>query len=461
MPLALIVEDEAGSRDALAALIEVSGFEVETAASLGEARAALASGPDVVLCDLGLPDGHGTELLRELEDEPGVEFIVVTGKATVGSAVEALRCGAYDYLTKPVDVQRLESVLGQLRRTLELKDEVSALRRELRSLGRFGDLVGRSKPMQRVYDLIERGAPTSAAVLITGESGTGKELAAETVYRLSKRRHESFLPINCGAISPNLVESELFGHEKGSFTGAGQRHRGFFERAHGGTLFLDEITETPVELQVKLLRVLETGLVRRVGGDQPVEADVRLIAATNRRPEEAIADGKLREDLFYRLNVFPIQLPPLSDRGEDVSLLAKFFLSEINSAESADKRLSSEALAALGRYSWPGNVRELKNVVNRAFILADGDLELDCLPAEISGESPPRGPSFHLRVGASIADAERRLILATLEQLDGDKRRASEMLGVSLKTLYNRLHDYSGGDEAEDDEAEDEGASGR
>jgi DNA-binding NtrC family response regulator len=304
--------------------------------------------------------------------------------------------------------------------------------------------------MNQVYDLITRVAPTEATVLITGESGTGKDVVAQTLHSLSRRRKGPFLPLNCGAISPNLIESELFGHERGSFTGADRMHKGYFERASGGTLFLDEITEMPLELQVKLLRVLETGMVMRLGGEHPFAVDVRVLAATNRSPEDALREGRLREDLFYRLKVFPLHLPPLRERGSDLGLLVEHFLQEHNRAETTNKKLTESAFARLQAHHWPGNVRELKNVMHRAYILADVEIDVDCLPAEIEAGGgvvqDPHGPTLHLPLGVTIEEAERRLILATVEQAGGDKQEASRILGVSLKTLYNRLNAYKADD---------------
>jgi DNA-binding NtrC family response regulator len=441
---ALVVDDDVHSLSALAELVEAEGFSTATADNLAKARLQLEKRlPDVVLSDLMLPDGRGTELLKELLEEPTVEVILITGKATVETAVEALRLGAFDYLTKPIDLGRLKTLLARVKDTRELKQEVSSLRAELRDLGRFGPMVGTSPAMQRVYDLIDKVAPTEATAFLIGESGTGKELAAETVHRLSKRRKGPYLPLNCGAISPNLIESELFGHEKGSFTGAQRQHRGYFERASGGTLFLDEITEMPIELQVKLLRVLETGRIMRVGGDREVEVNVRVVAATNRQPEDAVKDGKLREDLFYRLKVFPIPLPPLRDREGDIETLAQYFLHNLDKREGTAKRLAPETLERLRTHHWPGNVRELQNVVQRAFILGDQEITPDCLPPELGGGTTPGGPNLHLKVGTSLEDAERRLILATLDQYEGDKKVTAEVLGISLKTLYNRLNQYA------------------
>jgi DNA-binding NtrC family response regulator len=441
---ALVVDDDVHSLSALAELVQAEGFDTATADNLAQARLSLEKQmPDVVLSDLMLPDGRGTELLKELLEEPTVEVILITGKATVETAVEALRLGAFDYLTKPIDLGRLKTLLARVKETRELKQAVSSLRAELRDLGRFGPMVGTSPVMQRVYDLIDKVAPTEATAFLVGESGTGKELAAETIHQLSKRRKGPYLPLNCGAISPTLIESELFGHEKGSFTGAQRQHRGYFERASGGTLFLDEITEMPIELQVKLLRVLETGRIMRVGGDREVEVNVRVIAATNRSPDDAVKDGKLREDLFYRLKVFPIPLPPLREREGDIDTLAQFFLHNLNKREGTQKRLTGESLERLRVHPWPGNVRELQNVVQRAFILADQEITPDCLPTEMGGETPLAGPNLHLKVGTSLEDAERRLILATLDQYEGDKKTTAEVLGISLKTLYNRLNQYA------------------
>ena len=382
----LIVEDDEDFRVSVAALLRRERYTTREAGSLEAARRELAERvPDVVLLDLQLPDGDGLSLLADEDVAAASEFVVMTGNADLDSAVSALRVGALDYLPKPVDRARLKSVLTNVARTRGLKGEISELRGELRTLGRFGALVGRSKPMQDVYDLVGRVAPTESTVFVTGESGTGKELVAETVHRLSRRKQQPFLALNCGAVSATLIESELFGHEKGSFTGADKRRRGFFEEADGGTLFLDEITEMPIELQVKLLRVLETGKITRVGATATTPVDVRIVTASNRDPREAVEQGVLREDLLYRLNVFPIHLPPLRERGADIALLAGFFLDGINAREGSAKRLSDAAIAHLQRLAWPGNVRELKNVIERAAILADGLIEPALLPEAAAG----------------------------------------------------------------------------
>jgi two-component system response regulator AtoC len=443
---ALVVDDDAGLRDSLGLLVAREGYDVRFASDRREARQQLSESiPDVVLLDLGLPDGDGIELLHDENLASQCDFIVMTGNATVESAVQAMREGSLDYLTKPVDLNRLRTVLAGVARTREYRAQVRDLRDELRRLGRFGRLVGASPAMQRVYDLIARVAPTEASVLLTGESGTGKELAAETVHLLSRRRVGAFLGVNSGAVAATLIESELFGHEKGSFTGAEARRRGYFEEASGGTLFLDEVTDMPLELQSKLLRVLETGAVLRVGASDVVPVDVRVIAATNRDPARAVREGRLREDLYYRLNVFPIAMPPLRERAEDVELLADHFLARVNARDRSSKRWSPEAVDKLRSHAWPGNVRELKNVVERAAILADASIGPESIAIAVDrARSPSPSPDALLKIplGSSLEETERRLILATLAELNGDKRRAAEVLGIGLKTLYTRLNVY-------------------
>jgi DNA-binding NtrC family response regulator len=443
---ALIVDDDNDAAEMLAELAVSQGFTAATARTMREAKRQLVmNSPDVMFLDLVLPDGKGTELFEDKSVLGNTEVVLITGHASLETSIEALRLGAADYLIKPVTPSQVTSVLSRVMRPAELQAEITDLHEELSRTGRFGEMWGKSTAMQRVYEQVSRVAGTAVTVLIEGESGTGKELVAHTIHQLSRRRSRPFLAINCGAISPHLMESEIFGHEKGSFTGANRQHQGFFERAHGGTLFLDEITEMPLDLQVKLLRVLETGTFNRVGSTDTQTADVRVIAATNRIPEKAVAEGKLREDLFYRLNVFPVRLPPLRDRRDDVQLLADHFLREICDAEGQLKRFSPAAYSALLAHDWPGNVRELRNVVQRAYVMArdsvitDGWLELG------TAKSPKHEdvPVLNIRVGTSIAEVERTLILATLEHFEGQKERTAAVLGVSLKTLYNRLKDYA------------------
>src|SRR3954469_19103908 len=452
MPHLLIVDDDPEALEWLTELAKGEGFTVSTADSLRGARIHMSRlQPDILLTDLQLPDGQGTELVNDIEKDAPTELVLITGHATVESAVAALRAGAADYLVKPVDVERLRAILRRVPRTGELRQEIGELRDELRKLGRFGHILGSSPPTQKPYAQLGRVAPPSATVLVVGESGTGKELVAQTLHDLSRRKKAPFLPLNCGAVSPQLIESELFGHEKGSFTGADRQHKGYFERANGGTLFLDEITEIPQELQVKLLRVLETGAFMRVGTTTPISSDVRILAATNRSPEGAVADGKLREDLYHRLNVFPIAMPPLRDRTSDIELLAQHFLDVLNKQEGTSKSFTPAAIAALYVHSWPGNVRELKNYVQRAFILADDVIDADLAPTTVS--TPESAPLLSVRVGSTLEEVSRRLIEATLAEC-GSKRKAADMLGISLKTLYNRLAVYKASEPEADEEDE-------
>lgn len=451
MPQVLLVDDDPETVAWVTEFVRREGFTIASADSLRAARIQLTrSTPDVLLTDLFLPDGQGIELLGDLDPNNSTEVVVVTGHASIETAIDALRAGATDYLVKPIDVERLTGILQRIPRPEQFRREIVELRDELRRLGRFGQILGSSPAMHSLYDQLARVAPTSATVLLIGESGVGKELAAQTIHDLSRRKTQPFLPVNCGAISPQLIESELFGHEKGSFTGADRQHHGFFERAHRGTLFLDEVTEMRPELQVKLLRVLESGTFMRVGTNEPITADVRLLAATNRSPEKAVADGQLREDLYHRLNVFPIRLPSLRERGTDIELLAQHFLDQFNAAEHTCKRFSPTAIAALYARSWPGNVRELKNYVQRLFIMADDIIDVGVIPETFIQTSETS--LLTVRIGSTLEDVNRRLIEATLLECGNVKRKAAEMLGISLKTLYNRLAIYHGNKPECDDE---------
>ncbi|MFC4158470.1 sigma-54 interaction domain-containing protein [Chitinimonas lacunae] len=309
---------------------------------------------------------------------------------------------------------------------------------------KFGSLYGASPVMQAVFRLIERVAPSDASVLVVGESGCGKELVAQTIHEKSLRANRPFVALNCGALPANLIEAELFGYEKGAFTGAHKTHQGFFERAEGGTLFLDEITEMPLEMQVRLLRVLETGRFTRVGGDREITCDVRVVAATNREPLQAVQDGHLREDVLYRLAVFPIELPPLRDRDDDIGLLARRFLANLNAQYGTSKQFADDVEARLREHDWPGNVRELKNCIQRAYIMAEDVVEIDTLDALRPLKRAVSKQTLAFEVGISIEEAERKIIFATLDRYQGNKRRAAQVLGVSLKTLYNRLNEYAG-----------------
>jgi DNA-binding NtrC family response regulator len=468
---ALIVDDDVDSASTLRDFVASSHCTVAVAHTLRDARRQIAlQPPDVVLLDLQLPDGSGMELFEDGQLLAHSEVVLITGHASLETSVQALRLGAADYLVKPISLKHLSGVLSRLMKPAELQAKADDLASGLAAEGHFGPLWGRSPPMQRIYQQISRVAGTSVTVFITGESGTGKELVAQTVHELSRRRAQPFLPVNCGAISPHLIESEIFGHEKGSFTGADRQHLGFFERANGGTLFLDEITEMPLDLQVKLLRVLETGRFMRVGSTQSLEADVRVIAATNRSPQEAVAGGKLREDLFYRLNVFPIETPPLRERPSDIALLANHFLEAIGAKEGRRKHFTTDALERLEGHLWPGNVRELRNAVQRAYVMAVGSsIDSQWLPVPSASTSVsasaavPHGQAAAstnassskaagaampadavvVPIGSSMAQAERALILATLRHYRHQKEKVASVLGISLKTLYNRLKEYA------------------
>ncbi|OGB13770.1 MAG: sigma-54-dependent Fis family transcriptional regulator [Burkholderiales bacterium RIFCSPLOWO2_12_67_14] len=475
MTHALIVEDDVDSAATLKTLVASQGFTVSTAFNLAEARKQLVlQPPDIVLLDLRLPDGSGMDLFNDPELLSNSEVVLITGYASLDTSILALRLGVVDYIVKPINLTHLQGVLSRVTKPALLKAEVEDLTAKLAVKGHFGQLWGRAPSMKRVYEQISRVAGTGLTVLITGESGTGKEVVAQTIHELSRRRKMPFLGVNCGAISPHLIESEIFGHEKGSFTGADRQHQGFFERASGGTLFLDEITEMPLELQVKLLRVLETGRFMRVGATQSQEVDVRIVAATNRSPQHAVDSGRLREDLLYRLNVFPIELPPLRDRLSDVDLLAEHFLRQISEQEGKVKVFTPDALEQLTRYHWPGNVRELRNAVHRAYVMAPGaQIDAQWLPrsgekadeparacAPVSAPATaepvpvhapqvapaaqhPEGGSVVIPVGTTLAEAEQTLILATLRHYRHQKERTAATLGISLKTLYNRLKKYS------------------
>ncbi len=441
MPHLLIVEDDDAIRETLAEIGRDSGFTVALAASVKDALIQLErQAPDLVLTDVRLPGGSGMDIFKNVA-VASAEVVVMTGHGTVDNAVQALRLGATDYLTKPICMDRLNEILARILANAGGERPGTPFEEP----GRFGKMYGTSPPMRELYRQIGRVAPTNVTVLLIGESGTGKELAAHAIHELSARRQRPFIAVNCGAISPHLIESEMFGHERGSFTGADRQHKGYFERADGGTLFLDEVTEMPLDLQVKLLRVLETGQFMRVGTNREIGCDIRIIAATNRNPEQAVQEGKLREDLYYRLSVFPLELPPLRERGEDIAFLADRFLQAQNQETGSDKVFSARALAALAQYEWPGNVRELKNYVRRAFIMAEGnELNVDLLAPQVSPSGDANlGGQVTVPVGETLAEADRRLILATLERCKGVKKQAAAVLGISPKTLYNRLEEYA------------------
>ncbi|WP_043219318.1 sigma-54-dependent transcriptional regulator [Burkholderia gladioli] len=440
----LIVEDDAENRETLRALAQLRRFDCDTAATVAQAHERMrASHYDLIICDLLLPDGDGRELFDRLAPRDNrTELVFATGHASLDTAIDALRLGAADYLVKPFNLPRLEGILARVALRHTQRDALARMRAELERSGRFGPMLGSSPAMRRLYEALARVAATDASVLLTGESGTGKELAAQALHALSLRRDGPFVAVNCGAIAPHLVESEMFGHDRGSFTGADREHRGFFERAHGGTLFLDEITEMPADLQVKLLRVLETGQVTRVGACGDIEVDVRILAASNRDPAGAVESGALRADLYHRINVFPIAMPPLRERGEDIARLADSFLAALNQEHGGTVGFSDAARAALARHGWPGNVRELRNFVQRAWIFSEGG-RIEVLPPpileELAGMIQGTGNGVSVPLDTSLDELDRRLIVGTLAQCGGVKAHAAEVLDISLKTVYNRL----------------------
>jgi DNA-binding NtrC family response regulator len=437
---ALIVEDDRSTLLALSEFVEEAGFTTTTAATFEEARAILRQNRlDLVLLDIVLPDGSGIDLLLELPSHARPHVLLMSGQDAVKQAVQSLSLQTVRFLRKPVDSDSLARALSAVRKACGSKAKPKTA-----PLG--GRMLGRSAVMQEVLRLVERVGPTDYSVLIEGESGTGKELLAEAVHQCSSRAKQAFLPVNCGAFPDTLIDSELFGHERGAFTGATTSKPGVFEQADGGTLFLDELAEMPLDVQVRLLRVLETQQVRRVGGTRQIDVDVRVIAATNRPVAEALRENLLREDLVHRLSVFPILLPPLRERTEDIEELTQYFLEEAAKREGRDKTLAPATWRALLSYRWPGNIRQLRNAVQHAFVLAEGDtITPDCLPRPIrerTEEVLDEQTSISEFVGSTIAETERRLIEATLQEYGGDKRATAETLGISLRTLYNRLKEY-------------------
>ncbi len=446
----LIVEDEDNERTGLAELIRAWGYETETAEDGVEGLAKVASwAPAIVVTDLKMPRMDGLELLERIAAAPQqVAVILLTGMGKVDTAVTAMKRGAFDFIEKPVNPTRLRNILQNATRIRGTERELEVSRRRLRDVGVLGSLVGSSRKMQEIFHLVEMVSPSTASVLITGESGTGKELLARTVHSLSPRKSKPFVAINCAAIPETLIESEIFGHEKGAFTGAIDRRTGCFELAEGGTLLLDEIGEMPIATQAKLLRVLEDRKLRRLGSKGETAVDVRVLAATNKPPEDAVARGELRNDLYYRLNVFNIHMPPMREHMEDLSELVQAMLQEMNQKHNRSVvGVQESVINAFQAHTWPGNVRELRNTLERAVILCDGTMiELRHLPPGF-GKAFVRAPvheanSIHLGVGTTVGEGERRLILKTLEATRNNKTRAAEILGISLKTLHNKLKEY-------------------
>ncbi len=442
----LIVDDEAAMREVLEMRLQEWGFDVKLAGDGLEGKELAESyDPDIVITDVIMPQISGLDLLRSLKagysDRP---IILITAQASIDLAVEAMKEGAQDFVTKPLDYPKLRVILQAAEKDLELRRESRKLVSQLERGAGFGEFVGTSKAMREVYDLISSVSSTEASVIITGESGTGKELVARTVHTLSNRNSGPFVAINAAAIPETLIESEIFGHEKGAFTGAVGVRAGVFELANRGTLFLDEIAEMPLALQPKLLRVIENRMVRRLGGSHEFNVDVRVVAATNRDPKISVENGTLREDLFYRLNVFTVALPPLRERKGDIPLLAQHFIRDFNKKHNAQvEALRDDALELLKAYTWPGNVRELRNIMERAVILAKGEwIEPTHLPAYILSSRSDGGAKIVLPLGVTAADAEKELILRTLKRTGNNKAEAARQLGLDVKTIRNKLKSY-------------------
>ena len=435
----LVADDETNLRDLLVRELGRKGHEVD---GVADGEAALerlgAGGYDVVVLDMRMPRREGLDVLRELAASPeSPQVIVMTGFQEVGPAVEAMKLGAYDYLTKPAKIEELDILIRKAAEKGQLVRDNTALRAHAPGAAPFGGILTRSVRMQEVLRIIERVAPTDSSVLVLGESGTGKELVARAIHEHSLRAERPFVPIHCGALPREVLESELFGHEKGAFTGAVGAKPGLVELADGGTLFLDEIGEMEPDSQVKLLRALETGTFFRVGGTRPRRVDVRLVAATNRDLAEAMRQGEFRQDLYYRINTIAISLPPLRERREDIALLTGRFL-ETNTAYGV-KRLGAAAMVALEGYSWPGNVRELQHAIERAVILGKGDeIQPEDLPAEVAGGAPAAASS----AAGSLEGMERQHIVATLRQVGGHRGKAAALLEVDPKTLYRKILTY-------------------
>jgi two-component system response regulator AtoC len=444
----LIVDDEARMLRVLEIMLQKMGYEISCASNGMEALQSLQESPaDLVVSDLRMPGMDGIELLNQLRAQGNnVPFIIMTAHGTIQSAVESMKLGACDYILRPFDMEALELSINRILATGQILRQNDFLRRELEK--GWEGFIGDSPSMQKVYEQIRLVAPNKTTVLITGETGTGKELAARAIHRASPRRDKLFVPINCAAIPADMLESELFGYEKGAFTGAHKERIGKFELAHGGTIFLDELAEMPVTLQAKLLRVLQENVIERLGGNRIIPIDIRIIAATNRDPQAAITENRLREDLYYRVNVFSVELPPLRDRTEDIPALVQHFMAEFSKGYSSTPKITDGALSNLLQYAWPGNVRELRNVMERAMVLSDGKL-LDVphfpLGTNAAKEILPSQDNLSFdsqSLNSAIETLEAKMIAAALHNSDGNKTRAARLLDISERSLWYKVKKY-------------------
>jgi len=449
----LIVDDEASLRDMLAFFFHKRGFEVLTASNFTEGQAAaLRSPPDVILCDIRMPDGNGLDLLRRVKTEsPKIPVIMITAHTSTKDAIEAMKAGAVDYIAKPFDVEELGLIVDRALGERRLRDENVYLKQELAARYTFANIIGKGSRMQEIFRTIERIGKVSSTVLLTGESGTGKELIARAIHYTSIRKEKKFVSINCGALPETLLESELFGHERGAFTGAIKEKRGLFSEADAGTLFLDEISETTPTMQVKLLRAIQEKVIRKVGGNEELSVDVRIIAATNKDLNELVPEGKFREDLFYRINVIPIVLPPLRSRVEDIAPLTQHFLTQICKEQKIpEKKISTEAMRLLEAYPWPGNVRELENTLERTVALEPGPVvSASSLPESIALGVRTRVPDFEslpaegINLEAYLEAVGKRLMREALDRCEGVQTKAAELLHMSFRSFRYYAKKYS------------------
>lgn len=440
----LVIDDEKNIREGLSAALELEGYSVRLAADGREGLAQIEKGDiDLVITDLRMPGISGEEVLARVRGEsPGIPVIVLTGHGSIDTAVDAMRNGAYDFLTKPLSLDRLTLIVKRALAGRELEIRHSSLQQELDAKTSFESIIGKSAEMQRIFQMVRKAADSKASVLITGESGTGKELIANALHNLSPRKDKPFIKVHCAALSESLLESELFGHEKGAFTGAAARKRGRFELANGGTIFLDEIGEINQNVQIKILRVLQDKRFERVGGEETLEVDVRVIAATNRNLEEEILQGRFREDLFYRLNVVHIQVPPLRERKDDIPLMLNAFLDEFNRENNKSiTGFDSRSRSALYKYDWPGNIRQLRNCVESAVVMCSGSqISLEDLPPTIRGAA--EASVIQVPMGITLAEAEKIIIQQNLAANQGNKSKTADVLDIGRKTLHRKLEEY-------------------
>jgi len=442
----LVIDDDIKMLELLEKVLLRKGYTVETASKPKEALEKFeANGFDIVVTDINMPEINGLEILRQIKSvSPNTIVIMITAFATVSSAVESMKLGAYDYIIKPFNMEEFVLIIQRAAEQIALKKEVEFLRREIQQRYSFGNIIGKSPQMQKVFQLIKQVANTNSNVIIYGKSGTGKELVARAIHYNSPRKDKPFIAVNCSAIPESLLESELFGHEKGAFTGAISSRKGLFEEANGGTIFLDEIGDMSLAMQAKLLRVLEEKEIRAVGSDKPKKVDVRVIAATHKNLEKAVKEGTFREDLFYRLNVIPIYLPELRERVEDIPLLVEYFLKKYNEEAGRNVRISREALACMMKYSWPGNVRELENLIERLVVLSTGDeIRVEDLPEHIRAcKAEDIFEELTLGEKITLEELEKRYILKVLQETGWHKSNAAKILGIDRRTLYRKIEEY-------------------